>query len=326
MDPKSLPGSLKVAILLQALGKEASEKILNGLDESEKSIIKSHLSQMGTIPSSLVEKVASEFTEMVSRGKSRQKLGEPTTKEARDNNGLATGQNPNSANLRALQSLKPDHLLELIKDEHPQTIAIIIVHLEPRVASEILRTLPDELKTDVALRIANLDKITAEMIEEINEAFEQILKNKESSITQEAGGISCLVEILKQINDGSGDLILREIEENDPELAAQLRQSMFVFEDLTLVDDRGLQKLLRAVETKELAMALKAAPAEVREKISKNLSEKAREMLMEEIDLLGPVRMKDVEDAQQMIIKIVQEMEAKKELMICGRGGEEIVA
>jgi flagellar motor switch protein FliG len=101
---------------------------------------------------------------------------------------------------------------------------------------------------------------------------------------------------------------------------------MFVFEDLTLVDDRGLQKLLRAVETKELAMALKAASAEVREKISKNLSEKAREMLMEEIDLLGPVRMKDVEDAQQMIIKIVQEMEAKKELMIWGRGGEEIVA
>ena len=153
----------------------------------------------------------------------------------------------------------------------------------------------------------------------------KILKNKKGSVANVSGGIDRLAEILNQADEISSELILNEIEENDPEMAAQIKQKMFVFEDLILVDDRGFQKLLRKVETSELAIALKAASEEVKDKIFRNMSERAGEMLREEIEDLGPVRMKEVSDAQQTVTNIIQEMEAKGEIIISGRRGEEVI-
>ena len=318
MDTKNLAGSLKVAILIQSAGEEESQKILNSLSSSERELVKKHLFQMGMISPEVVEKVAKEFTEMAGPVKPPQIKDTSMSEEE-------AGSNVILSNLELLQSLETDRLIQLIKDEHPQTIAIIIVHLKTETASKILSGLPDEIKTDVAVRIANLDRVESGMIEEIDKIFEDVLKNSKGSATQEAGGVGRLAEILNQIDGVSGGMILNEIEENDSELADQIKQRMFVFEDLVLVDDKGFQKVLRKIETKELAIALKAASDEVKEKVFSNMSERAAEILKEEVEVMGAVRMTEVAFAQQTVTRIIQDMEAKKEVIISGRGGEEFI-
>ena len=325
MDPRNLPGSLKVAILVQSLSSEASQRLLGGLSDQERSVVEGHLSQMGPISPELVETVSEEF---ISRIKSmRSKRLESKTESA--GLGRESAQIVNESgdsSLKAILELEPDQLYGLIKDEHPQTIAIVLVHLDTAVASEVLSNMPDEIKTDVAIRIANLDRVASGMVNEINNVFEEILKNKDNSVTRISGGVDRLAEILNLTDEFSSELVLNEIEDTDTDLAARIKQKMFVFEDLILVDDRGFQKLLRRVETTELAGALKAASEEVKEKVFRNMSARAGEMLREEMDDLGPVRMKDVSDAQQKITALIQEMEAKGEVIISGRRGEELIA
>lgn len=324
MDSRNLPGSLKVAILIQAMGEGAAQTVLNSLTDSERQMIMGHMSQLGMISPDVVEKVAEEFTALASRGGARPAkkaiVPEKEKYEGEQSAGSA------SAGLRSLQSMDAGQLVSLIKDEHPQTIAIILVNVKTDVASAVLAELSDEVKTDVALRIAGLDKVVSGMLEEIDRVFEDALRNKAASLSQDSGGVGRLAEILNQMQGQVGEEILNEIEDIDPELAAAVKQRMFVFEDLVLVDDQGLQKVLRGVETKELAMALKATSDEVRAKVFRNMSSRASEMLKDEIDSLGAVRMKQVEDAQQTITKIIQTMEAKGEVIISGRRGEELIA
>jgi flagellar motor switch protein FliG len=327
MDPRTITGSLKAAILIRSLGKEVAAKIINGLTDFEKRVVDRHLEQMGAISADVIEYVAKEFTDIAAmRAKALRLESESKPNLIGNANKEPEKEKDELEGLKAIDSLAPDELYELIKDEHPQTIAIILIHLKTAAASDVLSKLSDEIKTDVALRIANLDKVNAEMVEEVNMVFKEILKNKKSSVTNVSGGIDRLAEILNQTDEISSELILNDIEENDAEMAAQIKQKMFVFEDLVLVDDRGFQKLLRKVETVELAIALKAASEEVKEKVFRNMSERAGAMLREEMEDLGPVRMKEVADAQAGITNIIQEMEAKGEIIISGRRGEEIIS
>ncbi|MDY6791176.1 MAG: flagellar motor switch protein FliG [Thermodesulfobacteriota bacterium] len=325
MDPNKLPGSLKIAILIQSMSEEASQVIINSLDEKEREVVSNHMAQMGSIPPDLVEKVVDEFTESTRHAKNRKRLGIPEKDNKENGEEYIKRINTRSASLGALLSLDSDKLYELVKDEHPQTIAIIMVHVKTRIASDVLSRLPDETKKEVAFRVANLDKVMAEMIEEVNSAFEDIIDTMDSSISNAKGGTDRVAEILNQTDEMSSEYILNEIEENDPEMAAEIKQKMFVFEDLPLVDDRGFQKLLRKVETSELAIALKAATEDVKEKVFKNMSSRAGEMLKEEMDDLGPVRMKEVSDVQQRITAMIQDMEVKGELIISGRRGDDMV-
>ena len=320
MDANNLPGSLKIAILVQSMNEKASQVIINSLDDREKEVVRNHLDKMGTISSELVEKIAEEFAETTRRAKSKRLLGAPEKVEK------ASGvSNKKTAQLNAILALDADKVYDLIKDEHLQTIAIIMIHLKTEVASEVLSRLPDDVKKEVALRIVGLDKVMTEMIEEINYAFNDVAKNQDSSISNATGGTARVAEILNQTDETSSELILNEIEESDAELAAEIKQLMFVFEDLPLVDDRGFQKLLRKVETSELAIALKAATEDIKEKVFKNMSSRAGEMLKEEIDNLGAVRMKEVSDVQQRITAMIQDMEVKGELIISGRRGDDMV-
>jgi flagellar motor switch protein FliG len=230
-----------------------------------------------------------------------------------------------TSDLSALRALEPDHLLELVREEHPQTIAMILVHVNPEVASVVLASLPDQIKADVGRRIATLDKVGAGMLDEIGKIFADVLRENEDSMSHVKGGAGLMADILNQIDAMSGEVILDEIEEFDPELAAQIKQRMFTFEDLILVDNKGLQKVLRKVESKELAISLKAASDEVKQKIFSNMSERAAQMVNEEIEMLGAVRMKDVEDAQHAITRIIQEMEDQGEVVISGRKGEQLI-
>jgi flagellar motor switch protein FliG len=324
MDSKSIAGPVKAAILIHALGRPQVEKLIRKLNANEKELVNDHLSQIRTISPDVVEQVAKEFTDIARRYQSQQAKLYAKNSPAGDSPSGGSGSAASS--LGAIRSLGPNEVYDLIKDEQPQTIAIILVHLETKVASDVVAKLPDEIKTEVAMRVVNLDKVTSAIVEEVNEILKDILKTKQNSIANVTGGVDRLAEILNQTDEISSELILSELEETDMEMAAQIKQRMFVFEDIMLVDDRGVQKLLRKVETMELAIALKAASEEVREKIFKNMSERAGEMLKEEIEDMGPVRMKEVTDAQSNITSIIQEMETKGELIIAGRRGDDIIA
>lgn len=325
MEMRQLTGSVKVAILTNAIGLQAAQPILKRLSDEERTLIYKLQSKLGSVPPDLVDKVAQEFLEMTGGHAYLENIDAAKEKEKKETEEKKEKSASHLTHLKAIQSLEPNHLLQLIKDEHPQTIALILVHLKPITASDILSMLPDELKSDVAFRIANLDKVISGMVEEIDKVFEDILQNKDQAAIQEAGGVSRLAEILNQIDGGSAEQIIDDIEENDPELADEIKQMMFVFDDIVLVDDKGLQKVLRSVESQELAVALKASSEEVKEKIFKNMSERAADILKEEMEVSGAVRMKDVTDAQQKITRIIQEMERKGELIISGRGGEEFI-
>jgi flagellar motor switch protein FliG len=326
MDYKHLTGPVKAAILIRSLDKEAADRMLNSLSDDERQVVYRQLDQMGTVPAEITELVAKEFADITAGLKLKGKPFLPDGSEYTPKPGEDEGSTFSGAEgLEAIASLRADEISELIKDEHPQTIAVILLHLKTPVASDVMATLPDEIKTNVSLRVVTLEKVNADIIEEVNEVFKEILKNKKSSVATINGGVDRLAEILNQTDEISSELILNEIEEKDAEMAAQIKQKMFVFEDLVLVDDRGFQKLLRKIESAELATALKAASDEVKDKVFKNMSERAGAMLQEEIEDLGPVRMTEVIDAQEAITRIVQEMETKGEVIISGRGGEDII-
>ncbi len=326
MNYSLLTGQVKAAILIQSLGKKAAEGLLNGLTDDERQVVYRQLDQMGSVPAEITENVVREFADITAGRTRNGQLALPTksshSPNIRENNGSLSDA---AEGLEAIASLSADEISDLIKDEHPQTIAIILLHLKTPIASDVLANLPDDIKTDVSVRVVTLEKVNADIVDEVNEVFKEILKNKKSSVANIRGGVDRLAEILNQTDEISSELILSEIEETDAEMAAQIKQKMFVFEDLVLVDDRGFQKLLRKIETVELATALKAAPDEVKDKVFRNMSERAGAMLREEIEDLGPVRMTEVADAQQAITGIIQEMEAKGEVIISGRRGEEII-
>ncbi|TFG41942.1 MAG: flagellar motor switch protein FliG [Syntrophobacterales bacterium] len=320
MDPRQLSGSAKAAILIKSMGEQSAAGLLSRLSAEERDMVKRHLQQVGSVSPDVVDQVAREFTLLAQRGKSG-----PAALPHFGGSAAEGASGKKIEGLEVLKSLDADEIYGLIKGEHPQTMAMVIIHLKTAVASEVVSQLPDEVKTDVAVRIAGMDKIIGAMVDEVNGIFTEILKNRKTSATSIGGGVDRLAEILNQADEISSELILSEIEEANPEMAAQIKQKMFVFEDIVKVDDRGFQKLLRRVESKELAIALKAASEEVKNKVFKNMSERAAGMLREEMDTLGPVRMKEVSDAQLAINSIVQELEAKGELMIGGRRGEQMV-
>ncbi len=321
MGQINLIGSLKAAILVHALGWDVISPLMSQLNKAEKNLVFKLQSKLGDISPQLVEHVAREFLQKAIPPKQIESKEE--TEEKKPDDGTPEG--ARRKKLNAIQSIPPDALIQLIKNEHPQTISLIIAHLQPGVASDVMRLLPDEIRSDVACRIANLDKIASGMMEEIDNVLEEILANKDTAKTEKAGGVPRLAEILNMIDGTTAEQIIEEIEEDDPDLADEIRQNMFVFDDIVLVDDRGLQKVLRSVESQELAVALKASTDEVKEKIFRNMSDRAAEILKEEMEASGAIRIKDVTDAQQKVTKIVQDMERKGELVISGRGGEEFV-
>jgi len=325
MDPKTLPGSIKVAIIIQSAGKVGAENILSMMNEGERRVIENHLAQMGEISPDVVEKVSQEFIRMSGVTEPRQIGGLPPSQGMKTSGARSGSSNITAPDLESLTSLPADRLFELIKDEHPQTVAVILIHVKPEVASDVLANLSDEMKADVGLRIATLDKVGMGMIQEVSKIFDEALEDSKDSVSAATGGPGLTAEILNLMDGMSSQVILEAIEDDDVDLAASIKQKMFTFEDVVLIDNQGLQKVLRKVESRELAIALKAASNDVKEKIFSNMSERAAEMLKEELEILGAVRMKDVEDAQYLITRTIQEMADQGEIVIAGRGGEQLI-
>lgn len=225
-----------------------------------------------------------------------------------------------------LRKTDPSQLLNFIQNEHPQTIALIMAYLDPDQAATILGSLSPEHQAEVAKRIATMDRTSPDVLREV----ERVLERKLSSlVTQDftaAGGVKAIVEVLNRVDRGTEKSIIETLEVDNPELTEEIKRLMFVFEDIVMLDDRSLQMVLREVDTKDLSLALKATPQEVAAKVYKNMSKRAADMLREEIEFMGPVKIRDVEEAQQKVVNVIRTLEDKGEIVVSrGKGDEMIV-
>jgi len=325
-----MSGKEKAAILLACLGPQVASKVLTNMSEEEIEQITLDISNLGVIDPDVRVAVMDEFYSMAI---AKRYVAQGGVEYARNLLESALGTDKALEVLTKLQSslqevpfefLKradPAQICSFIQDEHPQTIALILAHLNSQVSAIVLSALPREIQADVIIRIATMDRTPPEIVREV----ERVLERKMASIFSQgftfAGGIKEVAEILNRIERNSEKSIMADLEERDPELADEIARLMFTFDDIVYVDDSGIQRALREIESKDLALALKSANEEVRQKVFRNMSERAREMIREEIEFMGPVRLRNVEEAQQKIVTIVRRLEESGELMIQGRGG-----
>jgi flagellar motor switch protein FliG len=224
-----------------------------------------------------------------------------------------------------IRKTDPSQLLNFIQDEHPQTIALILSYLPPQMSSAVVSSLAPEKQADVAKRIAQMDRTSPEVIKQVEKVLERKLASLVNQDYTIVGGVDAIVAILNSVDRGTEKHIMETLEVEDPELADEIRKKMFVFEDILTLDDRSIQRVLRDVDNSDLAMALKGSNEEVQNVIFNNLSKRLAVMIKEDMDFMGPVRMKDVEEAQQKIVNIIRKLEDSAEIVISRGGGDEII-
>jgi flagellar motor switch protein FliG len=330
MATNALTGHEKSAILLSLLGEEAAADVLKKLDINEVGRITTQMSRLKTIRREMVETVLKEITGIIAQDDIQFARGEEYIKKV-----LAKGLGVDNANkvlesalkdapLDSLRWVDPWTLANYLMNEHPQTIAFILCLLEPVHAAEILGFFNETLRADVAMRIAMTERIPETAIEEIRSALEGQLEVG-ASAGLKVGGMKTIAEILNQSDRSTEATLLQKIEEQDKSLAESIRELMFVFDDLVDLDDRSIQMVLKEVSTEELSLALKTATEQLKNKIFKNMSQRAVEILKDEMSTKGPVKVTDVEKAQQKIVGIARKLEQEGKIVIGGRGGEEVV-
>ncbi len=334
MSVRKLTGKQKAAILLISLGPELSSQIFQHLRDEDIEELTMEIASMRRVDPETRDEVLQEFNDMYT---ARVYLDQGGIDYARDLLEKALGADKaNEIIQRLTASLQvrpfdfarktdPGQLLNFIQNEHPQTIALILAYLNSEQSSMILSALPPEKQVDVAKRLATLDRTTPEVLDEIESTLEQRLSAFAVDDYTMAGGIDSAVEILSQVDRSTERTIIDALEEEDPELAEEIRKRMFVFEDIISLDDRSIQKIIREVESKELAKALKTSSEEVADRIYKNMSKRAAEMLKEDIEFMGPVRLREIEEAQQKIVGVIRRLEEAGEIVISRGGEDEIV-
>lgn len=332
MAKKQLTGIQKSALLFITLGPEASADILKRLPEAEIQKITYEIANISTVTSEQRHSILQEFLEMnkakdylleggldyakelLSKALGPQRAGEILNKVAE-----ASQLNRPFAIARKADA---QQILNIINYEHPQTIALILCYLQVEKAAQIISELPEEIQSEVALRIATMNTTSPDVIREIEKVLDDKLSTIVKTETTVLGGIDTLVGILNQVDRTTEKNITESLQEQDYELAEKIKSCMFVFEDILTLDDVAIQRILRDVETKELALALKGASEEVANAIYKNQSKRAAASLKEDIEYLGPVRLTDVEKAQQQIVAVIRRLEDAQEIII-SRGGED---
>jgi flagellar motor switch protein FliG len=325
-----LNGHEKAAIFLGSIGEDAAAEILKSLDVKDIGAISMHMARLKKVDHAAIEGVLREVMDIVARG-DMQVGGEDFMKKALTKGlgedgalkimEMASKEGP----LDSLKWVEPKVLVNFLVTEHPQTIALIICLLEPAQAAEVLAALPDTIKADVALRIATTERIPEHAIAELKDVLKgqlEIGKSKGKNV----GGNRTIADILNQCDRSTEQKVLQGIEGMNSGLADSIRQLMFVFEDLAKVDDRGIQLILKEVGQEDLALALKSTTESLKEKVFKNMSQRAAQILKEDMQTKGPVKVSDVEKAQQSVVKIARKLEAEGKIILAGRGGEELVA
>jgi len=322
----------KAAVLVATLGPDASSRILKSLTDEDIEALTMEIATLGAIDADVRRQVLDEFYQML---RAKEYITTGGMEYARSILEGALGPEKAVEILTKLQTslqeipfefikkADPNQIINFIQEEHPQTIALILAHLEPDVSATIVGALPEAVRADVIMRIATMDRTAPEIVKEI----ESILERKAAAVFSQgftfAGGVKDVAEVLNRVDRATERAILAVLEEKDPELADEIKNHMFVFDDIVLVDDTGIQKTLREIDNKDLALALKAAGEDVKEKVLKNMSERARQLIDEELEFMGPVRLRQVEEAQQKIVAVIRRLEEAGEVIIAGRGGGE---
>ncbi len=327
-------GVQKAAILLIALGPERSADVFKHLKEDEIEELTLEIANTRSVSSQVKEDVLNEFYQVCLAQQYIAEGGIGYAKELLDK--ALGGERAQEVISKLTASLQvrpfefvrktdPSQVLNFIQDEHPQTIAMILAYLTPAQAAMIMSSLTSEVQADVAKRIATMDRTSPDVVKEV----EHVLERKLSSLINQdytiVGGVDAIVNILNTVDRSTEKHIMETLEIEEPELADEIRKKMFVFEDIMLLDDRAIQRVLRDVDNNDLAVALKGANEDVQNTIFKNLSKRLAAMIKEDMEFMGPVRMKDVEEAQQKIVGVIRKLEDSAEIVISRGGGDEIV-
>jgi flagellar motor switch protein FliG len=331
-----LSGSKKAAILTVYIGDALSAEILKELDEEEVSDIGREIARLQNITAEDGEQVLEEFYQLAmaqdyvlkggvdyARKILTKAFGPDSARKILDR--LLKQLGADAANFDALQKADPQQLAKFIHNEHPQTIALVLSHLNPSQAAGLLFSLPIDLRADVALRMANLDQISPDIISKIASIIGQKLKSLGEMSRESYGGVRAVAEMFNRLDSSCSKDILENIEGSDPTLAETIRHLMFVFEDLLLIDQNGIKEILGRIDRKILTVALKGTSDQLKEHFLESMSQRGAEMLREDMEALGPIKIKEVESAQQQIISVVRQMEGEGAISLKGAVGEQYV-
>ncbi|HHX55492.1 MAG TPA: flagellar motor switch protein FliG [Clostridiales bacterium] len=334
MSTFDLTGIEKASILLIALGPETSSKIFKHLNEEEIEALTLEIASTRSVSPETKEEVINEFYEVCL---GQQFISEGGVAYAKELLEAALGESQAASvinRLTASLQVRPfefarktdaSQINSFIQDEHPQTIALILAYLPPAQSGAVISELSPENQADVAKRIAQMDRTTPDVIHEV----EKILERKFSSLVNQdytiAGGVDSMVDILNSVDRGTEKNIMENLELDDPELADEIKRKMFVFEDIITLDDKSIQRVLREIDNNDLALALKNTNNDVKTVIFNNISQRLAAMIKEDMEYMGPVRLKDVEESQQKIVNIIRRLEDAGEIIISRGGGDEII-
>jgi flagellar motor switch protein FliG len=331
----ALSGTKKAAILVLALGEEASAEMFKHLHEDEIEKIAKEVAALGPVPSETGERVLAEFNHLtraanyVTRGGVdyarrllQRSFGPEVATRILDR---VVRSFKTTAGFATLEKTDPQQLSKFILAEHPQTIALILAHLNASNAAQLVTLLPDALRADVLSRMANLDEISPEVITRISSVIEQRLKVVGGLSREQHGGIRAVAELFNRLDPNLSKSVLEAIETDSPDLAVSIRNLMFVFDDLQHVEDTGLREIIQRVDKKSLAIALKGASEDIRGRFLQNMSKRAAEMLKEEIEAMGAIRMREVEKAQHEVVAITRRLEEEGVIVTGAAAGEAYV-
>jgi flagellar motor switch protein FliG len=330
-DPSQLEGLTKAAILLLTLDSDTAAELLKSMPSEAVEEVTRELAGLGRVPDRLRNAVIEEYYNLSVASQFANEGGLEYAKVL-----LKQSMDPEKANrvlqqiqtqvqktpFAFLQKAESENLLTFIQDEHPQTIALIVCHLPHHKGAEILGGLPQAKQIEVIKRVANMEQTNPEVIKEVERGLESRLSSLLTQSMEKAGGIPTVAEILNLADRSTEKAIMEGLEAEDPDLVEQIRRLMFVFEDIKMVDDKGIQTILKELDNDDLTLALKTASEELKSKIFKNMSERAAAMIAENMQYMGPVRVSDVESAQQRIVDIVRRLEDSGDIIISGRGGD----
>ena len=331
MAEEEITGVRKAAVLMLSLTQEQASEILKRLPPAA---VEEVVREIAVIKDVAVEQRSEVFGEFYNLALANSSMNEGGLEYAKALVRKSLGDNDADRVLKQvtqqvqttpfsfLQKAESENLLTFIQDEHPQTIALILAHLPPQKASEILVGLPSQKQIEVVKRVANMEQTNPEVIKEVERGLEHRLSDIVSQTFEKAGGVDTVAEILNLADRSTEKGIMEGLEAEDPDLVEQIRRLMFVFEDILLVNDKGIQSVLKEIDNDELALALKTASDELKQKIFKNMSERAAQLIQEDMQYMGPVRVSDVEAAQQKIVDVVRRLEDSGDIIISGRGGE----
>lgn len=331
---KDLTGRQKAAILLISLGPEVSAQVFKHLREDEIEQLTLEIANVRRVDNDEKDRILSEFHQIAV---AKEVISQGGITYAREILQKALGEtkamdiiNRLTANLQVrpfdfARKADPNQILNFLQNEHSQTIALVLAYLEPSQAAMILSALPQERQADVAKRIATMDSTSPEVIAQVEQVLEQKLSATVTQDYTQAGGIEAIVNVLNGVDRSTERTILDSLEIQDPELAEEIKKRMFVFEDIASLDNRSIQRVIRDVENADLQLALKVASEEVRETVFRNMSKRMADTFKEEMEFMGPVRLRDVEEAQSRIVAIIRRLEEAGEIIIARGGGDDII-